>query len=119
MNKTLLSGLTALALVAASIITSPAAQGIGTVNVKCTNYNTAAEFSSATKDGFTTNGGVCGTAKVRVHYKTFASSPTYATAWVYSSATAVVKNPGNTVLGGSHGVDNPAGAFSSAKNFES
>lgn len=119
MNKTLLSGAAALALFAATTVSPPAAQAVGTVHVRCTKDLTATGFSSATRDGFTTNAGHCGTAKVRIHYKTFASSPTYATAWVHSSTTATVRNPGNTVLGGSHGVDNPGTLYSSAKNFES
>lgn len=51
--------------------------------------------------------------------KVSAPSRNHASARSHSSATASVKNPGHTVLGGSHGANNPAPVFSSAENVES
>lgn len=103
----------------AVLLAAPTASALGTTHVKCTNYNTATGFSSTSSGGFTTNGGVCGTAKVRLFYRTHPGSPLYYTAWRSSTTTATVANPGNLVQGGNHGVSNPATLFSSAKNFSS
>lgn len=121
MHKVVLAGLTSITLVAGILVPAPAAHALGTVHRTCSSGITATGFSSATRDGFTTNGGYCGTSKVRLSYRvhTGSGATTYQTAWSRSSATAWATNPGNIVLGGSHGVDNPAPAFPSARNFES
>lgn len=114
------SAIAALALAAAgAIVSAPAAQALGTVDVKCTNYDTTTGYSSKSNGGFTTNGAICGKAKARLFYTTYPGSPTCYTSWVYSSTTAFVSNPGNTVGGGNHGVADPAWAFPGAKNFNS
>jgi hypothetical protein len=121
MRRVLLSIIVSMAMLPGTLILAPAAQAIGTVNKQCTHYDTATGYSSSTNGGFTTNAGVCGEAKVRLAYKlhTGAGALTYFTAWTYSKTTALRAHPGNIVLGGSHGVSNPAGCCSSAKNFES
>lgn len=98
---------------------APDASAIGTVNKKCTYYDTATGYSSRSNGGFTTNGGVCGTAKVRLIFNTHPGSPTYYTGWVYSTTTAVVSGPTSGVIGGNHGVSNPGGAYTDAEYFTS
>lgn len=101
------------------VASAPEAEALGTTHVKCTYYDTATGYSTSRSGGFTTNGGVCGQAKVRLFYQTYNGSPTYYTGWTYSSSTATRSHPGNLVRGGNHGVSNPAALFSSAKNFSS
>lgn len=90
-----------------------------TTTVNCTGDITITGYSSPSNGGFTTNGKYCGTAKVRLLYKTYSNSPTYFTPWQTSKETATAKNPGNIVLGGQHGVSKPAPAYPEAKNFTS
>ncbi len=102
-----------------SVLFSAPALALGTVNTKCTHYDTSTGFSSSGAGGFTTNAGVCGESKVRLMYRTYQTSPLYYTGWTYSSSTALRNHPGNIVIGGNHGVANPAAAYSSAKNYNS
>lgn len=106
-------------VVGGSLAAAAPAQALGTVTKKCTNNETATGYSSAVNGGFTTNGGVCGTAKSRLFYQTYNGSPTYYTSWTYNSSTAFTRHPGNSVRGGNHGVDNPGLAFTGARDFNS
>lgn len=117
--KRLATSLAALGLILGGLVigAGPAA-ALGTTNVKCTYYDTSTGFSSTSDGGFTTNAGVCGTSKVRLLYRTYAGSPLYYTAWVYSSSTAFI-NPGTIVVAGNHGVSDPAGCCTNARDYNS
>lgn len=117
-KRRITAAIAAVMLAAAGVLVSaPAAQALGTKYVKCTYYDTASGYSSSKSGGFTTDGGVCGTAKARLFYRTYPGSPTYYTSWSYNSSTAFVSHPGNTVLGGNHGVSSPAPIGEAARNF--
>lgn len=114
------SGVLAVLLaLSGSVLLSAPALALGTVNKNCTHYNTSTGYSSSGAGGFTTNGGVCGESKVRLMYKTYEGSPLYYTGWTYASSTAVRQHPGNIVIGGNHGVADPATLYASAKNYNS
>lgn len=98
---------------------APNAHALGTVHKQCTHQSTATGNSTSGAGGFTTNGGVCGKAKVRLMYYTYTGSPLYYTGWTVASSTAIRQHPGNIVIGGNHGVDDPAPAYSSARDFNS
>ncbi len=111
--------LAAMMALSGPVLFSAPAHALGTVNKKCTHYETSTGFSSSGAGGFTTNAGVCGESKVRLMYRTYQTSPLYYTGWTYSSSTALRNHPGNIVIGGNHGVKSPAAAYSSAKDYDS
>lgn len=118
--KKIAGALLTFALVAGgSVVMAAPAHALGSVPKKCTYYDTATGYSSVVNGGFTSNGGVCGTAKSRLFYQTYSGSPTYYTGWTYNSSTAFTPHPGNSVRGGNHGVSNPAALYSDAKDFNS
>lgn len=119
MRKVAFAAIVGLVVSGGGVMGASDAHALGTVHKQCTNYNTATGESTSSQGGFTTNAGVCGTAKVRLFYRTYTGSPLYYTNWVTSSGTARTGHPGNLVQGGNHGVSNPAGAFASAKDFSS
>lgn len=118
--KRLVTSLSTIALGLGGLLAAALpASALGTTTTNCTYYVTVTGYSSSNNGGFTTNGDVCGIAKVRLAYGLYSGSPTYYTSWVTSSSTAFQPNPGNIVYGGNHGVSNPALLYTSAKNFNS
>jgi hypothetical protein len=119
MRKVASAAIVGLLVSGGALVGASDAHALGTVHRQCTHYNTATGESTSSQGGFTTNAGVCGTAKVRLFYRTYTGSPLYYTNWATSSGTARIGNPGNLVQGGNHGVSDPAGAYGSARDFSS
>jgi hypothetical protein len=119
MRKLAVAAIAFLLAGAGTVVSAPDAHALGTVHRQCTHYNTATGNSTSGAGGFTTNAGVCDQAKVRLMYRTYNGSPSYYTGWTYASSTAIRHHPGNIVIGGNHGVADPALAFLSARDFNS
>ncbi|GIT78935.1 hypothetical protein LLS1_06040 [Leifsonia sp. LS1] len=92
----------ALALLIGGFATAAPASAVGTVNGKCTYYDSFVGTSTATGNSYTAGEQrICGSVKIRVGYTVSGGSTLY-TAWKQASGSVVQGPVGYRVFGGQH-----------------
>ncbi|SEA42170.1 hypothetical protein [Leifsonia sp. 21MFCrub1.1] len=103
-KKATIGAALAVVLAAASVATAAPANAVGTVNGKCTWYDSFVGTSSATGDSFTSGEQrLCGNVRIRVGYNVSGGTALY-TPWKQASGMVKQGPVGYRVFGGEHTV---------------